>query len=269
MRYVLVPFALTALVATAAHADGDYPSPTGDRVRVSLGLMQDTAATSFVLDNGMTAGSFIDGENTLGLDARRVTPKFAVEVRSGAVDRIRLDYLALDRDDTKPLSGSPLVYGGETFLVGDPIESNVSVRAFGLTYAHSFIHNERFELAATIGVTEMDIDARLQVQTATTHIDVDHSLAGPVPMPGIEATWVVSKRFYLDARGAYLKGARHQLSAEVDSYEFDALYRLRPNISFALGYSGFRADLTSRRSGDSGFADFSTRGPQLLVRVEF
>jgi hypothetical protein len=269
MRYRLVSAALVALVATAALADGDYPSPTGDRVRVSLGLMQNSTATTFQLDNGTTPGSFIDGENDLGLDRRQFTPKFAVEVRSGEVDRIRLDYLALDRNDTKTLTESQLLYGSAKLLVGYPVESDVSVRAFGLTYAHSFIHNERFELAATIGVTDLDVDSRLEVQTATTHIDIDHSLAGPVPIPGIEATWVLSRRFYLDARGAYLKGARRGLSAEVDSYEFDALYRLRPNISFALGYSGFKADLTSRRSGDSGFADFSTHGPQLLVRVEF
>ena len=269
MKYGLVPAALMALVATVARADGDYLSPTADRVRVSMGITQTSAATSFQLDSGATAGSYINGEDRLGLEHRQVRPTFAVEVRAGERDRVRLDYFSLDRNDTKTLTGSPLTYGGATFLVGDPVQSDVAVRSFGLTYAHSFIHNDRFELAATLGVSDMDVDSRLKVQTASTHIDVDHSLAGPLPTPGIEATWSLSKRFYLDGHAAYLKGAHHQLSAEVGTYEVDALYRLRPNITFALGFTGFKADLKSRRPGDSGFADFSTHGPQLLVRVEF
>ena len=269
MRHGPVCASLLVLLATAACADDAYLSPTGDRVRVSLGLQQTSATTGFLLNNGTVAGTPIDGENTLGLDRRRVTPSFEVEVRAGERDRIRLDYFSLDRNDRKTLTGTPLTYGGVTLRVGDPVQSDVSVRAFDLTYAHSFIHNERFELAATLGVADLDVDSRLQVATAMTHINVDHSLAGPVPTPGIEATWVLSRRFYLDAHGAYLKGARHQLSASVEQYGVDVLYRLRPNIAFALGYGGFKADLTSRRSGDSGYANLSAGGPQLLVRVEF
>ena len=88
-------------------------------------------------------------------------------------------------------------------------------------------------------------------------------------MPGLEATWVISKRFYLDGHAGYLKGARRQLSASLGEYELNALYRLRENISFALGYSGVKPDLASRRPGNSGFADLDARGPQLLVRVAF
>lgn len=269
MRQGLICTALLALVATSAAADDAYLSPTADRVRVSLGIQQTGARTSFQLDNGTVAGSDIDGENTLGLDRRRVTPSFAVEVRAGERDRIRLDYFGLDRSVTKTLTASSLTYGGATLRVGEPVQSDVSVRAFGLTYAHSFIHNDRVELAATLGVSDLDVDARLTVATATAHINVDHSLAGPLPMPGIEATWVLSRRFYLDAHGAYLKGAHHKLAASVGQYGVDVLYRLRPNVAFALGYGEFKADLTSRRSGDSGFANLSAGGPQLLVRVEF
>jgi hypothetical protein len=269
MRRGLICSSLLALLATTAYADDPYLSPTGDRVRVSLGLQQTGAATGFRLDSGTVPGSVIDGENMLGLERRRVTPAFSVEVRAGERDRVRLDYFSLDRNDTKTLTGSPLLYGGATLLVGDPVQSDVSVRTFGLTYAHSFIHNERFELAATLGVSDLSVDSRLRVATATTHINVDHSLAGPVPTPGLEATWVLSRRFYLDAHASYLQGARHRLSASVEQYTVDALYRLRPNVAFALGYGGFRADLTSRRSGDSGFADLTTKGPQFLVRVEF
>jgi hypothetical protein len=49
----------------------------------------------------------------------------------------------------------------------------------------------------------------------------------------------------------------------------DAFYRLRPNIAFALGYTGTRADLLSRQSKNAGSFDFDAKGPELFIRVEF
>ena len=67
--------------------------------------------------------------------------------------------------------------------------------------------------------------------------------AGPFPTPGIDATWVVSKRFYFDGRVQYLDLHFNQLDGSLGFFEFDALYRFRPNVSFALGYSEAKAHL--------------------------
>jgi hypothetical protein len=52
-------------------------------------------------------------------------------------------------------------------------------------------------------------------------------------------------------------------------YELDAVYRLRPNISFAAGYTAVRASLASRQSGNTGYFNFDSKGPELFVRVAF
>jgi len=36
-------------------------------------------------------------------------------------------------------------------------------------------------------------------------------------------------------------------------YEFDTVYRLRPNVSFALGYTATKATLDSRQTNNSGY----------------
>jgi hypothetical protein len=270
MRNGILLAALLSVTATAARADGDYLSPTQDRVRVSLGVMQASAATSFQLDSsGGNPGSVIDGENTLGLDRSRTEPRFEAEIRAGERHRIRIDYFSLDRDDTRTLAGAPLAYGNVILLAGDPVQTDLSVRAFGITYGYSFVRNDRFELAGTLSVSDMDVDSRLRVATAAVHVDVSHTIAGAFPTPGLEATWVLSKRFYLDAHADYLKVAIDKLSGSLGRYEMNALYRLRPNVSFALGYSGIKSDLSSRRSGQTGFADLDARGPQFTVRVAF
>ena len=270
MRNAVLAAALLSVLAGSARADDPYLSPTQDRVRVSLGISQANATTSFQLDaSDGTPGSVIDGENTLGLDPKRIVPEFEVEVRAGERHRLRINYSALDRDDTRPLTAPLLQYGGTTLLLGDPVETNLSIRAFALTYGYSFVRNDRLELAATLGVSDVDISSRVMVATATRRVDIIHSFAGPFPIPGLEATWVLSKRFYLDAHVQYLKASINKLSASTNQYELHALYRLRPNISFALGFSSLTSDLTSRKPGSMGFADFSARGPQLFIRVAF
>jgi hypothetical protein len=270
MRNAVLAAVLLPLLAMSARADGDYQSPTQDRVRISLGVMETSATTTVQVDSGSgTPGSVIDGENTLGLDRSQTDPKFQVEVRAGERNRLRLDYFSLDRNDTKTLTGQPLNFGNTTLLVGDPVQTDLSVRAFGLTYGYSFVRNDAVELAATAGVSDIDIFARAQVATATRHVDVSDSFAGPFPTAGLEATWVLSRRFYLDTHAQYLKISINKLSGSLGEYEINALYRLRPNISLALGYSAFTADLTSRRPGQGGFADLTARGPQFIVRVAF
>jgi hypothetical protein len=270
MRNAVIAAALLSALAGSARADDAYQSPTLDRIRVSLGLGQTHATTSFQLDSSDgTPGTVIDAENTLGLDPKQIDPEFEVEVRAGERNRLRINYASLDRDDTRTLSGVPLLYGGSMLLINDPVETNLSIRAFGLTYGYSFVRNDRFELAATLGVSDVDINSRIKVATATRHVDIIHSFAGPFPTPGVEVTWVLSRRFYIDAHAQYLKASINKLSASTSQYELHALYRLRANISLALGFSSLTSDLTSRKPGSEGFADFSARGPQFFVRVAF
>ena len=175
---------LLSLLSAGACADGDYLSPTGDRVRISLGAMRTGATTSFQLDQGSGApGTVIDGENTLGLDHTLTEPKFEAEVRAGERHRVRLEYFSLDRNDTRTLSGAPLTYGNAVLLPGDPVQTSLSIRAFGLSYAYSFVHTPTVELAATLGVSDLDVSSRLLVATATRHADVQHNLAGPCRCP--------------------------------------------------------------------------------------
>jgi hypothetical protein len=59
------------------------------------------------------------------------------------------------------------------------------------------------------------------------------------------------------------------LDGSLGIYELDALYRLRPNISFALGYNMLRASLVSRQTKQAGFFDFNSKGPEFFVRIAF
>ena len=257
------------LAAGIAHAD-DYLSPTNERVRLSLGVMHLASTTGVQLDSSLgVQGTPINAEDALGLDRSDFEPKFEATVRAGERHRVRFDYFSLDRTGQTTITGAPIVFRDVILQTGDPVDTNLSMRTLGINYEYSFVHREKFELAATIGINDTDISTRARVSTQTRHVDQEEDQAGPLPTIGLDTTYVISKRFYVDARAQYFKAAIDHLDGTLGFYEFDALYRLRPNVSFALGYTKVKASLESRQNTNAGYFNFDSKGPEVFVRIAF
>jgi hypothetical protein len=263
-----VILALLALLAGAAHAE-DYLSPTEERVRLSLGFVHLDSNTNVQIDSstGVT-GTLVNAENDFGMNKTDFEAKFQLMLRVGERNRVRFDYFSLDRTGYTTLD-KDILFRNVELLPGDPVDSNLSIDVLSMAYEYSFIHNEKFELAATLGINETDISARARVSTAARHVDQTEDQAGPFPTVGLDATYVISKRFYLDGRVDYFRANVDRLDGSLGVYELNAFYRLRPNISFALGYELVKAHLSSTQSSQAGLFNFTTQGPELFVRVAF
>ncbi|MGD0489931.1 MAG: hypothetical protein ABSC32_00170 [Steroidobacteraceae bacterium] len=258
-----------ALLASLAHADGDYASPTDDRVRVTLGAMHVASSTTLRVDSSTgVVGTPVSGEDQFGLDPSDFEPKFQIMVRAGERNRLWLDYFTLDRSGS-PTVAEPIVFRDVVLQPGEPLQSELDLRLLTLTYGYSFWHSEKLELAATLGISTVQIDATAKVTTNAVHLDETEDEAGPFATPGIAATWAVSKRFYVDGRVQYLRLHIQDLDGSLGLAELDALYRFRPNVSFGLGYTQVRLHLASVKADDSGLFDFNTKGPEFFVRVAF
>jgi hypothetical protein len=197
--------AFIGLFAQPVHADGDYISPTDDRVRLSLGAMHVSSATTVRADSssGVT-GTVIDGEQQFGLDKSDVEPKVEVSLRVTKRQRLTFDYFTLDRSGSALVGETPIIFRDVVFFPADPLSTTMSLRTLGINYEYSFWHSETLEIAATLGVHATDLSALAKVQTQTTHIIQTEDHAGALPTLGLHATWVASKRFYIDARAQYL-----------------------------------------------------------------
>lgn len=270
------PGALAAAMLTSVGlgvltcAADDYVSPTDDRVRLSLGAMYVTSSTHVQVDNSFgVPGSYIDAEREFGLDRSDFEPEFQAMVRVETRQRLSFDYFTLDRSGNALVGANTIDFGNVKFLTGEPLQTQLSLRALGVTYGYSFWHSETLEIAGTIGVRATDISATAKVETQTAHIIQEEDHAGPLPMVGVDATWVASSRFYFDGRAQYLSAHVHDISGSLGIYELDALYRYRPNVSFALGYTDVTAHLSSTQTTQGGIFDFATQGPQMFFRVQF
>jgi hypothetical protein len=266
---LLGSFALVALTTQRALADA-YVSPTEERVQLTLGAMHVTSATTLQADSsaGQT-GTVINGEDQFGLDKSDWEPQFQAVVRAAERHRFSFDYFTLDRSGNSIVGATPIVFRDTVFVPGDPLQTALSLRTLGITYEYSFWHSETVEVAATVGVHATDISSSAKVQTETRHVIQTEDQAGPVPTVGLDATWVISKRFYVEGRAQYLNVHVSNIDGSLGLYEFEGLYRLRPNVSFGIGYSEIRAHLASTRSSQPGLFDFNTQGPEMFVRIAF
>jgi hypothetical protein len=268
LAFVLPVF--VGLFPQSVRADGDYVSPTDDRVRLSVGVMHVSTATTVRADSssGVT-GTVIDGERQFGLDKSDIEPKVEASLRVAKRQRLTFDYFTLDRSGSATVGATPIIFRDVVFFPTDPLSTTMSLRTLGINYEYSFWHSETLEIAATVGVHATDLSALAKVQTQTTHIIQTEDHAGALPTLGIHATWVASKRFYIDARAQYLTAHVDNIDGSLGLYDFDALYRFRPNVSFGIGYSEITVHLTSGKTTESGLFDFTSKGPEAFVRVAF
>jgi hypothetical protein len=269
IKHAMAALGLT-LVAATVRADGDnYISPTDDRMRISLGGVHVSSTTALRVDsNGGVTGTVLSGENQFGLDSSDYEPKFEVMVRAGVHSRLWLDYFTLDRTGSTTVA-QPITFHDVVLQPTDPLQSELDLRLLGLAYGYSVWHGEKLELAPTLEITEVQIAAQAKVATETIHINQTEDIAGPYPTPGLAATWVLSKHFYLDGRAQYLHLDIKDFDGWYGKAELAGLYRFSPNVSFALGYTELRMHLESTKVHESGLFDFDTKGPEIFVRVAF
>ena len=145
---------------------------------------------------------------------------------------------------------------------GDPVKSNLSMRTLGITYEYSFLHSEKFELAATLGINDTDISARARVATQTRHVDQTEDQAGPFPTLGLDVDLRVEQAILSRWPRAILQVQPSTTSTARSAFTNSTrLYRLRPNISFALGYTATQGAPSTRAQAEA-HRDFSISSPR-------
>jgi hypothetical protein len=184
--------------------------------------------------------------------------------------RVRLAtyFVPLDRTATAVLT-KPITFGDTTYSTGESVYSELNIRLLSLTYTYSFIRTPRLEVGGSFGLDVVGFAARA---TSVTRQRIESSdRSAPAPLVGLEATGRLSRQFYLEGRFQYLKANYSGVQGAFRRYEASVLYRLHPNVTCGLGYTGLSVNVnaTNISAGRQGSVDLKTTGPQLFARVGF
>jgi hypothetical protein len=260
------------LAATAAVAKPPPEEPDNllnDSVTLQAGIVSSTSQTSVRYDSTAgTPGTVVDGEKDLGLPPKKLIGNAELMFRMKKRHRIRIQtyYLPLDRQATTVLQKT-INFGDTTYNVNDVVQSKLKIHLLAINYTYSIVKNDRVEIGASLGfdVVGLEADATVLARLRTE----SEQRSAPAPLGGLDGTLRISSRWYLEGRAQYVKADVQTVKGTFEAYQANLLYRMSPNVTFGLGYSGFKVDVSSEKPGDSGLFQLRSTGPQAFGRVGF
>jgi hypothetical protein len=213
-----------------------------------------------------TLGTPVNAERDLGLPERLYQGRVEFMFRLRERNKLRVEYYEADRSATETLANT-IVFGDQTFLAGQQVQTSVNWRSFGLTYTYSLYRSDTFEVGTGLGVYFMDAEAMGAVPA--TGQQTDKSAAEPVPTLPLDLTWAISRRFSVTARGNYVKAAISGFDGSFTNLHADLQYRWNRYFSLGLGFTSMRISLSGDSSSIPGVVSMSYKGPEGFVRFSY
>ncbi|MGH8220548.1 MAG: hypothetical protein ACREUT_18595 [Steroidobacteraceae bacterium] len=244
-------------------------NPITDRVALRISYTQATAHTTLRVDpSGVpNGGTTVSGERDLGLPSSNPDGRVELMVRMGERNRLRVDYLQLDRTGDALLNRT-IIFGNQTFLANGEAASSLNWKTMGFTDTYAFVQTRSFEAGAGLGVHLISADATGSVPAL--YQSHQTSEAGAFPSVALDMMWRISSRFAFTGRGQYFGATAGVFSGSFGEYHGDFQYRWRSPLAIGIGYSYTRASFQSvSHEGTPGRFVLSLAGPELFVRVSF
>lgn len=261
---------LAAQGAGAAEAPAASMSPITDKFAMRVSYYRGSVDTQLRLDaDDGTPGTDISAEDTLGMDPEIDQGRMELYLRMGERFRVRTDYMKINRYGDVVLA-EDVLFGNETYLAGEQIESTIDFRSLDFTFLYSFFRGEQFEIAAGLGLYL--IEAEVFAEAVDRNAREQKSGIAPFVTPALDASWQFARRWSVNARAQFFTLTFDDVDGTLADFHLDVQYRWRPNLAFGLGYSSLDV---KAESSDDPQADFpgryhlKTSGPELFLRASF
>jgi hypothetical protein len=213
-----------------------------------------------------TLGTPLNAERDLGLPARLHQGRVEFMFRMRERNKLRVEYYEADRSAAHTLANN-LVFGDQTFLAGQQVETSINWRSFGLTYTYSLYRSDTLEVGTGLGLFFLQAEAIGAVPA--TGQQTDKSAAEPVPTLPLDLTWCISRRFALTARGNYVRAAVSGFNGSFTDLHGDLQYRWNPYFSLGLGFTSMRASVSGDSGSIPGVVAMSFKGPEAFIRFSY
>jgi hypothetical protein len=268
-RLLAAALLLAATTAVAKPPPEEPDNLLNDSFTLQAGIISSSNQTSVRYDaSAGTPGTVVDGEKDLGLPPKKLIGNAELMFRMKKRHRIRIQtyYLPLDRQATTLLQKT-INFGNTTYNVNDVVQSKLKMNVLAINYTYSIVKNDRVELGASLGFDVLGLQADA---TAVARLRTEsEQRSAPAPLGGLDGALRISSRWYLEGRAQYVKADVQTVKGTFEAFQANLLYRMTPNVTFGLGYSGFKLDVSSDKTGDSGLFQLRSVGPQLFARVGF
>jgi hypothetical protein len=263
---------LVVLLLAAAPVSAQYqaykPSnrSTGEtwRVEFGAGLWQpppDIVVSSVVFG---IIGSSIDAQTDLGME-KKWLPAIELTLRPAKKHKFRFAYIPISFS-AEAVMKRTIVFNGQAFVVGVPVNSTVDWQAIRIGYEYDFIYRDRGFIGAIVEAKYSNVEVTLKNPLTTEWAKVQ----APIPAVGLIGRGYVVPNisitgeftaFKLPTSSGVLKG--------YDGHWYDLDIYGTVNFTDHFGARGGYRSLSVAYRKDQDSGDMTLKGPYVMGMVRF
>jgi hypothetical protein len=218
---------------------------------------------------GGGGGLAMDAEGTLGLSRELLSPEVWVSYRLAERHRISFSFQDMTRTATRTLQRD-IVVDGTTYAIGTDIHTVYGVQFFELTYAWSFLQDDRMEMALTFGFDTLR--AHFSIEATNTQLAANERFIFPIPLPGANADFQLIPDLWLRERLQLMYVPVQNYAGLLIDLDTALEYSFVKNVSLGLGFNIFRVELEKKANGSTwgNFeGDFKYNSAGVLIYINF
>ncbi len=239
---------VASCMATAAASENDLPDngPLGlgqDKFMVSIGAFIADFNSRMAIDPASTEGNkSISIEDDLGLKSAKTVFRAEAYWRFAKRHRIQAAYYFMARSGDNVLENE-IEWEDATYPVGAKVDSMLDLQVIPINYAYSFIQNDRWEVAGTVGVHWIKLKASIQGEafvgdeTISVENREESGVKGPFPLVGLSIDYRPAPRWQIGTSMEWLDLSIGKYSGRLWDVKVYVEYYFARNWGVGLGYN--------------------------------
>ena len=224
-------------------------------------------------------GVSVNLEDLLGMDTNTSVFRVGGSWRFTKNRRHRLDlsWFAIHRDANTTIGQDFTITKPDdtevTILAGTQVESIFNVDIYKLDYSYSFFQDDRFDLAASIGVFIMPIKFGFSSTGLVTE-KVEESITAPLPAVGFRGDFALTPKWFLRMGTEIFYLEIEQFKGSLYNAHTAVEYTPWKHVGIGLGVETFRVDIEANGEDYPGIdfkgeIEYSYVGLQLYTKISF
>jgi hypothetical protein len=158
----------------------------------------------------------------------------------------------MTRTSTRTLQRD-IVVDGVTYAVGTDIHAVYGVQFYNLTYAWSFLQDDRMEIALTFSFDTLR--AHFAIDASNAQLAANERFIFPIPLPGGNADFQLVPDLWLRQRLQFMYVPIQNYAGLMVDLTTALEYSVLKNVSLGVGLDIFRIELEKKSNG-STWGDF-------------
>jgi hypothetical protein len=254
------------LLATTANAQFNRRDPaTGEvyKVEFSYGWWRPDPTIVASSESLGIPGTLIDFETDLGVTKQRVR-EFRLVLRPARKHKLRIDYLPIDYKVEGHILNREIVFNGQSFNVGLPINVEAAFKTLKLSYEYDFYYRDRgyvgFVLDTKVTRARIDFASPLTSEFAEA--------TAPIPAIGIAGRAYAARNVAVGGEATFFKlptSENNDYSGKYYDYDFYATLNFNDNAGLTGGWRKLDLDYTVK----TDFGQLNLTGLYFLGVVRF